>query len=308
MRGVEPVQHRFAYVGADLQDLYGVRPSTIATVTALQDSYFQGGSAQALMNTLAIWPDSILVSAETVKDYQLQPGDEIKLRLQNSATRQLVPVPFRYSGIVNEFPTAPKDSFFVANADYVAQQTGSDAVGAFLVDTGGRDVGGVATGIADRLGSSAAVTDIAHTRSRVGSSLTAVDLAGLTAVELGFALVLAAAAGGLVLFLGLTERRRTFAVTAALGATRRQIRGLVTAETAVLGVGGLAAGAAIGWLLAQVLVAVLTGVFDPPPAAATVPWPYLAVAALTTLVGLAVAGSAALRRGRVSPVTVLREL
>jgi putative ABC transport system permease protein len=33
VRGVEPVQHRFAYVGADLQDLYGVRPRTVARAT-----------------------------------------------------------------------------------------------------------------------------------------------------------------------------------------------------------------------------------------------------------------------------------
>ncbi|HYL51584.1 MAG TPA: ABC transporter permease, partial [Acidimicrobiia bacterium] len=30
VKAVEPIQHRFAYVGADLQDLYGVRTSTIA--------------------------------------------------------------------------------------------------------------------------------------------------------------------------------------------------------------------------------------------------------------------------------------
>lgn len=29
VRHVEPLQHRFAYVGADLQDLYGVRPTSI---------------------------------------------------------------------------------------------------------------------------------------------------------------------------------------------------------------------------------------------------------------------------------------
>jgi hypothetical protein len=66
-----------------------------------------------------------------------------------------------------------------------------------------------------------------HTRSLVGSSLTAVDLAELTRVELGFTLVLGAAAGGLVLFLGLAERRRSFAILTALGATGRQLRGLV---------------------------------------------------------------------------------
>ncbi len=72
MRAVEPIQHRFAYVGADLQDLYGVQPTTIAGRTALQDTYFQGGTAARLMDTLATQPDSLLVSAETVKDFQLQ--------------------------------------------------------------------------------------------------------------------------------------------------------------------------------------------------------------------------------------------
>ncbi|MGH3176817.1 MAG: FtsX-like permease family protein, partial [Streptosporangiaceae bacterium] len=274
VRAVAPLQHRFAYIGPDLQDLYGVRPTTITSATALQDSYFQGGSARALMDRLAARPDSILVSAETVKDYQLHPGDLLNLRLQDSRTTQLTTVPFHYIGIVNEFPTAPKDSFFVANASYIAQQTGSDAVGAFLVDTGGQHTPAIAQRIQTLLGTSATVTDIAHTRSTIGSSLTAVDLAGLTRVELAFALVLAAAAGGLVLALGLTERRRTFAITAALGATGKQLRGLIAAETTILALGGVLGGAGIGWALSEVLVAVLTGVFDPPPDALTVPWPY----------------------------------
>lgn len=40
-------------------------------------------------------------------------------------------MPFHYVGVVREFPTAPSDSFLVANAEYVADATGSDAVGAF---------------------------------------------------------------------------------------------------------------------------------------------------------------------------------
>jgi putative ABC transport system permease protein len=47
VRRVEPIQHRFAYVGADLQDLYGVRPSTITSAASLQDAYFQGGRLTA---------------------------------------------------------------------------------------------------------------------------------------------------------------------------------------------------------------------------------------------------------------------
>ena len=250
-------------------------PATITAATALQDTYFSGGTAAALMTTLAGQPDSILVSAETVKDYQLQVGDPVNLRLVDARTNQLTTVPFHYVGVVSEFPTAPKDSFFVANAAYITARTGNDAAGAFLVDTGGqRHHRRRRNGPRTLLGPTATVTDITTTRQTIGSSLTAVDLTGLTRVELGFALILAAAAGGLVLGLGLAERRRTFAIATALGATRRHLRGMISSEAAVLAIIGLAAGA-VGRGAVGDAGKVLTGVFDPPPSALAVPWGYL---------------------------------
>jgi putative ABC transport system permease protein len=307
VHSVEPVQHRFAYIGADLQDLYGVRPETIAGVTALQDSYFSGGTARELMARLASAPDSILVSAETVKDFQLQPGDLLNLRLPDSRTQQQVTVPFHYAGVVSEFPTAPKDSFFVANAGYVVQRTGSDAVGAFLVDTGGTDTGGVAHRVRDLLGPGVTVTDIGTTRAKVGSSLTAVDLSGLTRLELAFAVVLAAGAGGLVLALALNERRRGFAISRALGARRRHILAFIGGETSVVAVGGALAGVALGWLLAELLVAVLAGVFDPPPAALSVPWGYLAGVVMTVVLALLAASAAVARLAGRDAVSAFRD-
>jgi putative ABC transport system permease protein len=308
VRAVEPLQHRFAYIGSDLQDLFGVRPDHIRNATALQDAYFKGGSAASLMQTLATKPNSILVSAETVKDYQLQKGDLIKLRLIDSRTKQPRLVSFHYVGVVTEFPTAPKDSFFVANANYVAQQTGTDAVGAFLVDTGGKHTTAVVNRIQSLLGPTATVTDIATVRKSVGSSLTSVDLAGLTRVELTFALLLAAAAGGLVLALGLTERRRSFAIATALGAKSRHLRGMIHSEAVVLAVLGLAAGGVIGWLLSEMLVKVLTGVFDPPPSVIAVPWVYLGGVVGSTVAAFAVASIAAVRAARRPAISVLRDL
>jgi putative ABC transport system permease protein len=248
------------------------------------------------------------VSAETVKDFQLHPGDLLNLRLQDSLTKQFKIVPFHYAGVVKEFPTAPKDSFFVANASYVAQRTGSDAVGSFLVDTGGQDIAAIADRIRAKLGPSATVTDLATTRKVVGSSLTAVDLAGLTRVELAFALLLAAAAGGLVLALGLAERRRTFAIATALGASGRQLRAFVFSEALVLTVAGLIAGTITGWLLSEMLVKVLTGVFDPPPSVLSVPWPYLLAVGVITVAALAGVSSVAVRLARRPAISVLREL
>lgn len=305
---VEPLQHRFAYVGSDLQDLYGVRPSTITSATALQDSYFQGGTAAELMNVLATRPDSILVSAETVTDFQLSPGDLLNLRLPGSGTQASITVPFHYAGIVTEFPTAPRDSFFVANAEYIAQATGSDAIGTFLVDTGGQDTVGVADRLRALLDTSASVTDIATSRASIGSSLTSVDLGGLTRVELAFALLLAGAAGGLVLALGLAERRRSWAIATALNADGRQLGSFVVAEAAVFVAGGLVAGAVLGGALSRILVAVLTGVFDPPPATLAVPGLYLAAVGTLCLVTIGGVALGTICLARRPALRLMREL
>ncbi len=308
VRAVEPIQHRFAYVGSDLQDLYGVRPDTITTATALQDAYFQGGTAQQLMDRLAAHPDSILVSAETVKDFQLVPGDTLRLRLVDARTHALVTIPFRYAGVANEFPTAPKDSFFVANADYVARATGSRAIGAFLVDTGGANQSAVAAAIRARLGAGPAITDITATRATVGSSLTSVNLHGLTRLELAFAVLLAAGAGAIVLAVGIAERRRSIALLTVLGTGHAERRRLLLSEAAVTATGGLVGGILTGGALSVMLVKVLTGVFDPPPSHIAVPGLYLALTAAAVLATLGVAAALSAKTSATPAVEQIRDL
>jgi putative ABC transport system permease protein len=210
--------------------------------------------------------------------------------------------------VVNEFPTAPKDSFFVANASYVAAKTHNDSVGTFLIDTGGKSIGTVADRLRQLLGTSAHVTDLMHVRGLVASSLTAVDLAGLTRVELSLALVLVAAAGGLVLALGMVERRRPLAIVAALGADRRQLRSFILSEVAVVTLGGVIAGVAAGCGLTLMLVKVLTGVFDPPPAHLAVPWGYFTAVIVIALAAMTGAAAIAARMALQPAVQQLREL
>ena len=47
------MQHRFAYVGNDLQDLYGIDPATIGATTPMSDAFFGNGDAAATLATLA---------------------------------------------------------------------------------------------------------------------------------------------------------------------------------------------------------------------------------------------------------------
>jgi putative ABC transport system permease protein len=242
-----------------------------------------------------------------VHDFQLNLGDLLRLRLRDGRTGQLVIVPFHYAGIVNEFPTAPRDSFFVANASYVAARTGDASAGEFLVTTNGTPPPQVASRLRAMLGPTAAVSDITTTRQVIASTLTAVDLSGLTKVELSFALALALAATGLLLMLGFTERRRTFALARVLGAHPRQLGGFVWSEVLVTGVAGATLGTLAGWFLSLMLVKVLTGVFDPPPSHLSVPWAYLGVVAALAVAGLALAALTTIRAARRPPLTVLRD-
>jgi putative ABC transport system permease protein len=306
---VQPMQHRFAYVGNDLQDLYGVNATTIGQATSMSNAFFANGNAAQTLQTLAATPNGVLVSEETVHDFQLQPGDTVKLRLQFASDHAYHDVPFTYVGVVREFPTAPHDSFLVANADYVARTTGSPASQELLIRT---DVSpaAVTAEVESLLGpaSGATVKDIVTEQRITQSGLTAIDLAGLTKLELAFALLLAVGASGLVLALGLVERRRTFAIATALGAKRRQLGGFVWSEAAFVTIAGLVLGALSGWWIALVIVKILTGVFDPPPEHLSVPWTYLAGLLVAVGLAVAIAGIGMLRSVRRPTMTILRDL
>ena len=292
---VQAMQHRFAYVGNDLQDLFGIDATTIATATNMSDAFFASGDAARTLADLARTPDGILVSAETVHDFQLQPGDLIRIRLQSARDHAYHAVPFHYIGIVREFPTAPSDSFLVANSSYVARRTSSPAYQTLLVRTT-TSPPAVARAIRRLVGpSGATVKDIVAQRRITLSGLTAIDLEGLTRVELSFAVALAAAGSGLVLWLGLSERLRTFAIAAALGARRRQLAAFVWSEAAFVTTGGIVLGAATGWAISLVIVKILTGVFDPPPEHLSVPWGYI-VGVVTASLAAAVAAAIATLR------------
>jgi putative ABC transport system permease protein len=250
----------------------------------------------------------VLVSAETVHDFQLSPGDLLRLRVRNATTGELSEVPFHYVGVVKEFPTAPRDSFLVVNAGYLAAHTGAAGPQVLLLDTGSASPRTVAQRAARVVGTSATVTDITTGRHVVASSLTAVDLAGLTRVELGFALAIAVASCGVLVGLDLAERRRSFAITRALGGRERQVAAFVRSEVGLVLIVGALGAVAVGWGVAAMLAKVLSGVFDPPPAHLAVPTAYLGLLAGSAVLAAAAASAGALRSARRPIAETVRDL
>jgi putative ABC transport system permease protein len=273
----ESMQHRFAYVGNDLQDIYGIDPANIGRATDISNAFFGGGNARKTLHDLARTKDGVLVSEETVRDFQLMPGDLLNLRVQFHNDHQYHVVPFHYVGIAREFPTAPRDSFLVVNSKYLSQQTRSNGAEVVLLRVKGnreRIAMEVRARMSDMPG--VRVTDLGSAQRAISSSLTAIDLKGLTRVELAFAILLVTCATGLILGLGMSERKRMFAILSAIGANSAQLGSFLWGEALVILIAGCILGSLLGVGVAEALVKMLTGIFDPPPESLSYPVLYLA--------------------------------
>jgi putative ABC transport system permease protein len=305
--GVSVVDHSYAYVGPDLQDTFGIDPATLTRGTSLRDSYFLGGSAAQMLDRLRTTREGILVSKETIRDYSLNLGDLLRLRVLDHSTGRFRVAPFHVVGVVQEFPSAPKDSFMVTNLRYLAHVTHDPGPNVLFVRAHsdptavGRRVAAVTKGYGT------SVKDIRQQSVQTVSSITTVQLRGISRIEEAFLVVLAAAAMALFVSVGLSERRQELATMAALGAPLRRTASFLWSEAVIVLVAALGLAAVLGWLLAKMLVAMLQHVFDPPPDHLAVPWAFLAgLAGISLVAGIIAAGLATLQLRRLPLGAILR--
>jgi putative ABC transport system permease protein len=305
--GATPVLHSYAYVGPDLQDTFGIDTSTFTRATTLRDSYFLDGTAGQTLDRLRARPDAILVSRETMNDYSLRLGDLLRLRVLDAATGAFRIATFHVAGVVQEFPSAPRDSFMVANLAYLVRLTHTPPRLLFVAARG--DPASLARAAAAATRSQGtSVKNIRAENAQIASSITAVDLTGISRIEEIFAVLLAAGALGLYVAIAVAERRTELATMAAVGASLRDTLAFLWSEAAIVLLSSLLLAALLGWLLAEMLVAMLTHAFDPPPDHLTVPWLFLAALAGAAIAGAAVAVALAARGLRRLPLgAILRE-
>ena len=88
----------------------------------------------------------------------------------------------------------------------------------------------------------------------------------------------------------------------------KEIGAFVWTEAGIVLAAGLALAAGLGWLLSEMLVAMLQHVFDPPPDHLAVPWAYLLGLCGAAVAGAALATALAARTLRRLPLgAILRE-
>jgi putative ABC transport system permease protein len=288
-----PMLHSYAYVGSDLQDIFGIQPGQVRSATQLRDSYFSGGSAAAVMARLESTPDGVLVSAETIKDYGLSTGDLLRLRLFDASANSYKIVDFHVVGVVSEFPTAPKDSFLIANLPYLVGATHATGPNVLLVAAG--DPHSAAAAVRSRVvATGATVSDITQQVASTSSSLVAISLGGISRLEEGFAVALALVSILVFALLSEIERRREFAIMAAMGTRLKLVAAFLWSETVVVAITACLLAVVLGTALAVMLVTILTHIFDPAPDALALPWGFFGELAIAILAGVGVGAVAVL--------------
>jgi putative ABC transport system permease protein len=153
--------------------------------------------------------------------------------------------------MVQEFPSAPRDSFMVANLGYLQRAAHDPGPNVVFAKASG-DPGAVAARVAlATRPSGVVVKDISRQTQQTVSSITTLDLTGIARIEEFAAIVLAAAAMALLVVVGIGERRLELAAMAAVGAPLREIAAFVWSEAAiVLGAALALAGGALASALA----------------------------------------------------------
>src|SRR5205823_14846951 len=140
----------------------------------------------------------------------------------------------------------------VTNLLYLERTTHDPGPNVLFVKTTGDPVGVAQRVAAATRSQGTLVKNIRQQTAQTVSSITTVDLAGISRIEEGFALALAAAAMALFVAVALAERRQEFATMAALGASLREIAAFLWTETALVLGAALALAALLGWLLAEI--------------------------------------------------------
>src|SRR5438309_5283371 len=134
-----------------------------------------------MLERLRTRPDGILVSKETIGDYSLNLGDLLKLRVLDRRSGGFRVVPFHVVGVVQEFPSAPRDSFMVANLSYL--QAADHGGGPNVVFAKAGDPPAVARRVAAATKADGTlVKNIDEQTARTVTSITTVDLRGISRI------------------------------------------------------------------------------------------------------------------------------
>ncbi len=299
---------------AYLPDSFFVDGSAPKTIAAMRDrkTTFAPGSAATILGALAATTNGVLISVEQAEKYDILIGDPVLMRLYNRAANRYVDLKAVAVGFFTYFPTSSQDSDFIINRDFMTTATGA-SMDYFLIKTDGTRATTlrVSAEIAGTFGKSMPIR-VQNTETVIkvdSSSMTSLNLDGLGIMELVYSVIVATIGLAVFLLAMVNERRREFGAMRALGADLRTLRRFLFAEATAIGGLSLVVGAGIGFILARLLVTLLSVIFTIPAVAPVAAWPELGILFALVSAGMILSALWSGRSlSRLQVVEVLREL
>jgi len=309
---VSPVVSAQAYVGSNLQTVFGIDTQSYLLATGSADSFFASGSAAQAMQDLANVPNGVLVSQQIADAYSIAVGDTVIIRLPRTANAGGPTIETRLQtvGIIRFFPTAGNDSFLVMNLPFMQSVTRNDKISYFLIRTSSPPHD-IALRIQSTLGAQVPMTmeNIDTAILALGNSMTSVNLQGLGSIEQGYSIIIISLGLAIFLLSMIYERAKEFGAMRAVGGSITQVGRVLWSESLIVGMLSVLIGSVIGLILGSVFISLLIVLFTIPPAGMSIPWGTLLVLLTLTFLGMVLATVFANRRlAGMEIAQVLREL
>jgi putative ABC transport system permease protein len=261
---------------------------------------FVGGGEAEKMRQFSSGSDVVIVTESFAHRHGTRGGDILKIRTPSGIA------PFRVAGIYYDY-TSDRGVIMISRPlfDRWWHDPESNSVAIYLKP--GADAPAVAARLRTRWGGQGLIV---YTNGALRNRILAVF--DQTFAVTGVLKVIAVLVAIVGIFLALTalviEREREIGILRAVGASRRQVRGMVVSEAALLGIVASALGIAAGMALAMVLTWVVNKAFF--GWTIELQWPWLMIAATPIwiiIVAMLAALGPAWQAGRVEIAGTLRE-
>lgn len=250
---------------SDPANLAAVDPHGYQDIAPLHDEHFIDATSSQALSKIASDPDAVLLSQEMATFLKVRTGDNLDVLLAR-ATQQQRTVHLHVVGLFTRLPGFPEGADALMDLTTVARAVPSTAPDFFLANAASRTDAALAAAVHALEAAPAGRYDLHVDTRRTNlssdqSSLAALNIKGLVALDSGFALVMASIASGLFVFGLLLHRRREYVALRAQGCEARSILWWILAETGAVSIGGALAGIPVGIVMGTYFVHVLQPLF-----------------------------------------------
>jgi putative ABC transport system permease protein len=315
--GVTPVVFKpenAVLIGANNQDradLTAIDPESFRRVAVLSDAFFVDRSADRAMAELRADPRGVLVDQEKADDLGISTGDRVQILLARGTRHQRLKT-FRVIGLFMNFPGFPQHTSLVVNLHYYEAATGLRRADFFLARVSDQSHAGLARAIT-ALRSGPGKNEPLNIESRETaldkdqSSLTALNVHGLSTLNWLYTLLTGAASLAIFVFGLMLQRHKEYATLRALGLGTLELGVLVCGEAALVALCGLGAGVLVGTAMGYLSVHILRALFILDPSVTFAAGGFATLAVVVTGATLASALGAAVILRRLRPTELLRD-